>query len=41
VSRALTGGATPDELPAAGVHGRRVTRWLLDAEAAAELDAHS
>jgi 6-phosphogluconolactonase len=41
VARALTGGAAPDELPAAGVHGRRATRWLLDAEAAAELDAGS
>ena len=41
VARALTSGATPDELPAAGVHGRRATRWLLDAEAAAELDARS
>ncbi|SHN77329.1 6-phosphogluconolactonase [Geodermatophilus obscurus] len=37
VARALTGGTTPEELPAAGVHGRRATRWLLDAEAAAEL----
>jgi 6-phosphogluconolactonase len=37
VARALTGGATPEELPAAGVHGRRATRWLLDAEAAGEL----
>ena len=41
VARALTGGTTPDELPAAGVHGRRATRWLLDAEAAAELDGRS
>ncbi|WP_346618960.1 6-phosphogluconolactonase [Blastococcus montanus] len=31
------GGADPADLPAAGVHGRRATRWLLDAEAAAEL----
>ena len=38
VARALTGDATPDELPAAGVHGRRATRWLLDAEAAGELE---
>ncbi len=38
VARALTADTTPDELPAAGVHGRRATRWLLDAEAAAELD---
>jgi 6-phosphogluconolactonase len=37
VARALTADATPDEVPAAGVHGRRATRWLLDAEAAAEL----
>ena len=37
VARALTGGTTPEELPAAGVHGRRATRWLLDAEAAGEL----
>jgi 6-phosphogluconolactonase len=37
VARALTAEATPDEVPAAGVHGRRATRWLLDAEAAAEL----
>jgi len=29
-------GAHPTELPAAGVHGRRATRWLLDAAAAAE-----
>ncbi|SDM24986.1 6-phosphogluconolactonase [Geodermatophilus siccatus] len=41
VARALTAGTTPDELPAAGVHGRRATRWLLDAEAAAELDGRS
>ena len=41
VARALTAGPTPDELPAAGVHGRRATRWLLDAEAAAELDGRS
>ena len=37
VARALTGGATPEELPAAGVHGRRATRWLLDAAAAGGL----
>ncbi len=36
VARALA-GAQPDELPAAGVHGTRATRWLLDAAAAAEL----
>ena len=41
VARALTAGTTPDELPAAGVHGRRATRWLLDAAAAAELDRRS
>jgi 6-phosphogluconolactonase len=32
-------GALPARLPAAGVHGRRATRWLLDAAAAAELPA--
>ncbi|MGY1744854.1 6-phosphogluconolactonase [Blastococcus sp. SYSU D00695] len=36
VARAL-GGATPAEVPAAGVHGRRATRWLLDADAASRL----
>ena len=36
VARALAGAATSD-LPAAGVHGRRATRWLLDAAAASEL----
>jgi 6-phosphogluconolactonase len=36
VARAL-GGATPLEVPAAGVHGRRATRWLLDAAAASRL----
>ena len=36
VARALT-GAEPRELPAAGVHGSRATRWLLDAAAAARL----
>ena len=36
VSRALS-GAEPRELPAAGVHGTRATRWLLDAAAAARL----
>jgi 6-phosphogluconolactonase len=36
VARALAG--TPaEELPAAGVHGRRATRWLLDAAAASRL----
>jgi 6-phosphogluconolactonase len=32
-------GADPAELPAAGVHGRRATRWLLDRAAAADLSA--
>ena len=36
VARALS-GATPTELPAAGVHGTRATRWLLDRAAAAKL----
>jgi 6-phosphogluconolactonase len=36
VARALT-GAEPADLPAAGVHGRRATRWLLDAAAASRL----
>ena len=36
VARALA-GATSVELPAAGVHGRRTTRWWLDAAAAGEL----
>jgi 6-phosphogluconolactonase len=36
VARALS-GATPVELPAAGVRGRRATRWLLDAAAASRL----
>jgi 6-phosphogluconolactonase len=34
VARALS-GANPSELPAAGVHGTRATRWLLDRAAAA------
>jgi 6-phosphogluconolactonase len=38
VARAL-GGAEPLEVPAAGVHGRRATRWLLDAAAASRLPA--
>jgi 6-phosphogluconolactonase len=38
VARAL-GGAQPLELPAAGVHGRRATRWLLDDAAASRLPA--
>lgn len=36
VARALA-GADPSELPAAGVHGTRATRWLLDAAAASHL----
>jgi 6-phosphogluconolactonase len=38
VARALS-GAEPAELPAAGVHGIRATRWLLDEAAAANLPA--
>jgi 6-phosphogluconolactonase len=38
VARALA-GADPVELPAAGVHGVRGTRWLIDAGAAAQLAA--
>ncbi|MDP9427552.1 MAG: 6-phosphogluconolactonase [Actinomycetota bacterium] len=30
-------GADPVQLPAAGVHGRKATRWLLDAAAAGKL----
>ncbi|RFU19375.1 6-phosphogluconolactonase [Geodermatophilus marinus] len=37
VARALRDGAPARELPAAGVHGRRATRWLLDTAAAGEL----
>ena len=36
VAQALA-GAEPEQLPAAGVRGRRATRWLLDEAAAAEL----
>jgi 6-phosphogluconolactonase len=36
VARALA-GASPVELPAAGAHGTRATRWLLDAGAASAL----
>jgi 6-phosphogluconolactonase len=36
VARALS-GADPLEVPAAGAHGRRATRWLLDAAAASAL----
>ncbi|TYP90568.1 6-phosphogluconolactonase [Blastococcus xanthinilyticus] len=38
VAAALT-GAAPEEIPAAGVRGRRATRWLLDAGAASALPA--
>ncbi len=38
VARALA-GADPVELPAAGVHGVRGTRWLIDAAAAGKLPA--
>jgi 6-phosphogluconolactonase len=38
VAEALA-GATPGELPAAGVHGRLGTRWWLDAAAAIQLAA--
>lgn len=34
VARALSGGLTGVDLPAAGVHGTRATRWLLDTAAA-------
>ncbi len=36
VARALS-GAEPRQLPAAGAHGVRATRWLLDAPAAGQL----
>jgi 6-phosphogluconolactonase len=39
VAAALTKGADPVHLPAAGVHGIRATRWLLDRAAAGELPA--
>jgi 6-phosphogluconolactonase len=38
VAEALTGGGS-EPLPAAQVHGRRATRWLLDAAAAGRLPA--
>ncbi|MGY1591375.1 6-phosphogluconolactonase [Geodermatophilus sp. SYSU D00708] len=38
VAAALREGVGPLQLPAAGVHGRRATRWLLDAAAASELE---
>ena len=34
---AALAGVDPDRVPAAGVQGRRATRWLLDAAAAAQL----
>jgi 6-phosphogluconolactonase len=37
VAEALESDAGPDRLPAAGVHGVRATRWLLDADAASRL----
>ena len=37
VAAALAEGADPVQLPAAGVHGRRATRWLLDRGAASTL----
>jgi 6-phosphogluconolactonase len=37
VAAALTEGTEPVHLPAAGVHGIRTTRWLLDRAAAARL----
>ncbi len=40
VAQALS-GVEPAQLPAAGVRGRRATRWLLDAAAASELPAPS
>ncbi len=37
VARALTASTAPADLPAAGVHGTRATRWLLDTAAAGRL----
>ncbi|MCV2488009.1 6-phosphogluconolactonase [Geodermatophilus sp. YIM 151500] len=37
VAMALSGSAGPVQLPAAGVHGTRATRWLLDSAAAGKL----
>jgi 6-phosphogluconolactonase len=37
VAAALREGTTADQMPAAGVHGVRATRWLLDRAAADEL----
>jgi 6-phosphogluconolactonase len=39
VAGALVEGAEPAQLPAAGVHGVRATRWLLDRAAASRLPA--
>jgi 6-phosphogluconolactonase len=39
VAAALTEGADPVQLPAAGVHGVQATRWLLDRAAASKLPA--
>jgi 6-phosphogluconolactonase len=39
VAAAVAGGADPVQLPAAGVHGVRATRWLLDRAAAGKLPA--
>ncbi len=41
VCRALTPGADPWDVPAAGVRGRRETLWLLDEPAAASLSPGS
>jgi 6-phosphogluconolactonase len=39
VAAALSAGTSAVDLPAAGVHGRRATRWLLDRAAAGALPA--
>jgi 6-phosphogluconolactonase len=39
VAAALAGGTDAVDLPAAGVHGMRATRWLLDRAAAGKLPA--
>jgi 6-phosphogluconolactonase len=39
VAAALGEGTDPVQLPAAGVHGVRATRWLLDRAAAGKLPA--
>jgi 6-phosphogluconolactonase len=41
VARALESGEGAVQLPAAGVHGTRATRWLLDTEAASRLTGRS